>query len=42
MLRDIKEKQLLLHDIFVVRGGIMFDYLLLGLLKDYFLPFSRV
>jgi hypothetical protein len=43
MLRDIKEKLLLLPVIFVVRGVILLVWLSsLGLLKDYFLNFSRV
>jgi hypothetical protein len=42
ILRDIKENELLFPVIFVVRVGILFcGYLLLGLLKDYFLAFSR-
>jgi ABC-type branched-subunit amino acid transport system permease subunit len=43
ILRNIKEKWLLLIAIFVVRGGISFlcGYLLLGLLKDYFLVFFQ-
>ena len=41
ILRDIKEKYVLLP-IFVVRVGIVScGYLLSGLLKDYFLAFSR-
>jgi hypothetical protein len=42
ILRDIKEKLLLLPVIFVVRGGILSMWLSsLGLLKEYFLTFSR-
>ena len=42
ILRNIKEKSLLLPVIFVVRIGILFMWLSsLGLLKDYFLAFSR-
>jgi hypothetical protein len=42
MLREMKEKCLLLPVIFVVKVGILFLHCLpLGLLKDYFLPFSR-
>jgi hypothetical protein len=42
ILRDIKEKSLLLPVTFVVRVGILFMWLSsLGLLKDYFLAFSR-
>ena len=41
ILRDIKEKSLLLPVIFVVRVGILFMWLsTLGLLKGYFLAFS--
>ena len=41
ILRDIKEKSLLLPVIFVARVGILFMWLsYLGLLKDYFLAFS--
>ena len=41
ILRDIKEKSLLLPVIFVARVGIVFMWLSsLGLLKDYFLAFS--
>ena len=45
MLIEIKEKYLLLPVIFVVFlkfGFCSYGYLLLGLLKDYFLAFSRV
>jgi hypothetical protein len=42
ILRDIKEKSLLLSVIFVVRVGILFMWLSsLGFLKDYFLAFFR-
>jgi hypothetical protein len=42
ILRVIKRKSLLLPVIFVVRVGILFMWLSsLGLLKDYFLAFSR-
>jgi hypothetical protein len=45
ILRDIKEKSLLLPIIFVVRVGILFFwfffFFLLGLLKDYFISFSK-
>ena len=42
ILRNIKEKSLLLPVIFVVRVGILFMWLSsLGLLKNYFLAFSR-
>ena len=41
MRRGIKEK-LLLPVIFIVKVGVLFLWLLLGLLKDYFLAFSRV
>jgi hypothetical protein len=41
ILRNIKEKSLLLPVIVVVRVGILFMWLSsLGLLKDYFLAFS--
>jgi hypothetical protein len=43
ILREIKEKQLLLSVIFVVKAGILFcGCLPFGLLKDYFLAFSWV
>ena len=42
IVRDIKEKLVLLPVIFVVRVGILFMWVSsLGLLKDYFLAFSR-
>jgi hypothetical protein len=42
ILRYIKEKSLLLPDIFVARVGILFMWLFsLGLLQDYFLAFSQ-
>ena len=41
ILRDIKEKSLLFHVIFVVRVGILFMWLSsLDLLKNYFFAFS--
>jgi hypothetical protein len=43
ILTDIKERRLLLPVIFVRGGNYVFcGYLLFGLLKDYFLGFSRV
>ena len=41
ILRDIKEKSLLLPVIFVARFGILFMWLSLGFSKDYFLAFSH-